>query len=251
MNIYRPIRRFTGILVAVALCILSNPVISAGTHRVLIEGALDTKSPPPVDMVDERPTVIGMVWNYSTQTVGWVWSTLRENVFSWITPPSPSSLSQSVSKQDAVQLFKLLGYAGYKLKEIQTAVGLIPVLNFKFGQSRELSEADYDYVESQMEEWQHANSGVYASLQRKIIDTLMAVNLSGEYRVSSLNVALLPLPDVAFTMSPKQTFLGEESSILMKETINLMREIRNVQNTENDVKKMENEILSLTKERKN
>ncbi len=210
--------------------VLSNApraAISATSHRQTAEGgSADIKMPPPVDLVDERPSVIGSVWNYSTQTVGWVLGTLRDNVFSWIIPPSPSSLTQSVSKQDAVQLFKLLGYAGYKLKEIQTDVGLIPVLNFKFGQTRELSEADYDYVEIQMEDWQNRNPGVYATLQRKIVDTLMTVNLSGEYRVSSLMVALLPLPDVAFTMSPKQTFLGEESGTLMRAIQQVERDLR-------------------------
>ncbi|CAK0744298.1 exported hypothetical protein [Gammaproteobacteria bacterium] len=206
---------------------------SSSRHHGPLDSGFDIKLPAPVDLVDERPTVIGTVWNYSTQTVGWVWGVLRDNVFSWVTPPSASSLTQSVSKQDAVQLFKLLGYAGYKLKEINTDVGLIPYLSFKFGLARELSEADYDYLEAQVEEWQRTNPGIYASLQRKIIDTVMTVNLGGEYKVSTLKVSLLPLPDVAFTMSPKQTFLGEENSVLMQAIQRVERDLRFIKERKN------------------
>ena len=182
----------------------------------------------PLDLVDERPTAIGLVWNYSTQTVGWVWGALRDNVFSWIMPPTPTSLTSSISKTDANQLFKLLGYAGYKLKQIETDVGIIPGLNFKFGQTRELSEADYEYLDSQVVEWERTNPGIYATLQRKIIKTVMTVNQSGDYRVSILTVKLLPLPDVAFIMTPKQVFLGEESSSLMRAIQRVERGIRSI-----------------------
>jgi hypothetical protein len=179
-----------------------------------------------VDLVDERPSAIGAAWGYSTQAVGWVWGTLRDNVFSWISPPTPTSLTQSIAKQDAIQLFKLLGQAGYKLKKIETDVGIIPGLSFTFGQKNELSEADYEYLETQVEEWEQTSSGLSASLQRKIIKTLVAINLSGEYHVETLVVELLPLPDVSFEMSPKETFLGEEGSTLMTAIQRVDRGIR-------------------------
>ena len=120
----------------------------------------------------------------------------------------------------------MLGYAGYKLKEIDTDIGIIPGLYFKFGQSSELSEADYEFVETQVEAWERKNPGMYASLQRRIIKTVMAVNLGGDYQVSTLKVKLLPLPDVSFIMSPKQTFLGEESSTLMRAILRVERGVR-------------------------
>ncbi|CAK0758132.1 exported hypothetical protein [Gammaproteobacteria bacterium] len=217
-------RRLAGTMLVIALLAVPLTATSA-TPPPPTGGMVEAVVSYPTDMVDERPTLVGTVWNYSTQTVGWVWSTLRDNVFYWITPPTPSSLA-SVSKQDAVQLFKLLSYAGYKLKEINTDVGIIPGLSFKFGQARELSEADYEYLESQVEEWEQKSPGMYSSLQRKIIKTVMTVNLSGDYQVSTLKVILLPLPDVAFVMSPRQTFLGEESSTLMRAIQRVDRSIR-------------------------
>ena len=198
--------------------ILDNPLTSATTTEESVKF--------PVDLVDERPSAVGMVWNYSTQTVSWVWGVLRDNVFSWVTPPTPSSLTSSVSKKDASQLFKLLGYAGYKLKEIDTDVGIIPGLSFKFGQSKELSEADFEYLESLLEEWERNSPGMYAAIQRKIIKTVMSVNTSGDYQVSTLKVKLLPLPDVSFIMTPKQTFLGEESGTLMRAIQRVERGVR-------------------------
>jgi len=226
------IRHLVEMILAAAL--LATPFTAIGATRSPSNDFVsESVSSYPADLVDERPSLIGAVWNYSTQTVGWVWGGLRDNVFSWITPPTPSSLT-NVSKPDAVQLFKLLGYAGYKLKEINTDVGIIPGLSFKFGQARELSEADYEYLESNVEEWELKNPGMYASLQRKIIKTVMSVNLSGDYQVSTLKVILLPLPDVAFTMSPKQAFLGEESSTLMRA---IQRVDRGVQSLGKEAKK--------------
>jgi len=209
-----------------------NPPVAAAIHPPAISPIppITEEQDLPVDLVDERPTSVDLVWNYSTRTVGWVWGTLRDNVFSWLIPPTPASLTSSVSKKDANQLFKLLGDAGYKLKEIYTDVGIIPGLSFKFGQVRELSEADYEYLESLVIDWERLNPGVYASLQRKIIKTVIAVNQSGDYQVATLTVKLLPLPDVAFSMTPKQVFLGEESSTLMRAIQRVERSIRAIGN---------------------
>lgn len=208
--------------------LLTSPINVIGAGSQKSNTAEETTTALPVDLVDERPSAVGMVWNYSTQTVGWVWGVLRDNVFSWMIPPTPSSLTSSVSKKDASQLFKLLGYAGYKLKEIDTDVGIIPGLSFKFGQSKELSEADFEYLESLLEEWERESPGMYAAMQRKIIKTVMSVNTSGDYQVSTLKVKLLPLPDVSFLMTPKQTFLGEESGTLMRAIQRVERSVRNL-----------------------
>ena len=45
----------------------------------------------------------------------------------------------------------LMNIAGYKLKEIESTVGLIPGLGLNFAVARELTEADRDYVERALE----------------------------------------------------------------------------------------------------
>jgi hypothetical protein len=225
MNINLFTRCMTGIILAMMLFIMPITCMSAA-YPPSIRNVIEEVEPPPTDLVDERPTVVGKVWTYSVTTVEWVWGLLRNNVFSWIIPPTPTSVVNSVSKKDTNQLFKILDYAGYRLKEIKSGVGLIPTLSFKFGQANELSEADYEYLESMVEKWERTNSGVYASLQRKIITTIISVNLSGDYQVSTLNVKLLPLPDVSFIMTPKQIFLGEESSTLLHAILRVERWVR-------------------------
>ncbi len=200
------------------------------------EGKGDANNAPvlPVDLIEDRPTALGSVLEHSTGAIVWIWDALRDHVFSWITPPTPSSLTHSVSKQDAVQLFKLLGNTGYALKEIRTDVGIIPNLSFKFGQSYELSDADYEYLESQLEEWERKSPGMYDALQRKIIHTIVAVNLGGEYQVSSLNVSLLPLPGVEFTMSTKKRTLGGDAGALLRA-----------------IQRVDHDVRDLSKDRKN
>jgi len=155
-----------------------------------------------IDLVDERPTFLEQVWSYSTFPVRWTWGFLQNNVLSFLAVPSPASIMKSVSKKDASPLFKLLGDAGYKLKEISVDVGIIPTLYFKFVQAREASEADYEYLETQVANWERTSPGIYSGIQRRIIKTLVAINMNSEYKVSALKVKLLPLPDVAFEMMP-------------------------------------------------
>lgn len=182
---------------------------------------IENTSPPQVqttealDLIQDRPSYLQSAWTTSVTTFGWLWESLYDNTIHWLTPPSPTTLTNKVSKKDAVQLFRLLGEAGYTLTEIDSQVGIIPTIAFKFGQVRELSEADYEYLESVVTEWREHTPGLYSNLQHSILDTVIAVNLSTEYHVSSLEIQLLPLPEVAFSVSPKVTALSEENSALM------------------------------------
>lgn len=186
-----------------------------------------SESPLPIDLVDERPTFLEQVWDYSTFPIQWTWGVFQNNILSWFSIPSPSSIMRSVSKKDASLLFKLLGDAGYKLKEISVDVGLIPTLYFKFVQVRELSEADYEYLESQVATWERTNPGMYSGIQRRIIKTVMAVNLNSEYKISALKVKILPLPDVAFEMMPG----GVSDFVAIMSAINKVgRSVREVNN---------------------
>ncbi len=49
--------------------------------------------------------------------------------------------------------------AGYKLKEIESSISLLPSLSLTFGQARELTDADRDYVERMLERHARRNPG--------------------------------------------------------------------------------------------
>jgi hypothetical protein len=53
----------------------------------------------------------------------------------------------------------LMNIAGFKLKEIESSFSLLPGLSFTFGHARELTEADRDYVEQQLERHAGRNPG--------------------------------------------------------------------------------------------
>lgn len=187
-----------------------------------------------VDLILDRPNYLEVAWAITAKTVGWVWGLLYDNVLDYVTPPSPTSITGGVDKKDAAALFSLMKDAGYKLKEIDTQVGIIPTIAFKFGIIRELSEADYDYLEEKLDSWYRQNAGPKVAIQRAILDTVIAVNLSGDYQVTTVKVQLLPLPKVAFSMGPKETALGEEGSALMGA---IQRVGRTVQDLRRDQKK--------------
>ena len=181
----------------------------------------------PNDMVTDRPSALGPAWAAAMSSLGWV-GNVAGSVISYVTPPSPGSLAASGKDEDGSELFRLLGLAGYKLKEIDNDVGIIPGVSFKFAIVRELSEADYDYLDEQLELFQIRRPGMVAELQRAIVRTVVAINSAGGMQVSDLKLKILPLPGASFTVSPSATVLSEESSILMRAIQRVDRRIRNI-----------------------
>lgn len=185
-------------------------------------------SPPlneEVDLIADHPSGIENVVDITMSALSTVASTAGE-LFSMVLPPSPSSLVKSGAKEDKQALISLLGYAGYKLKEIDSQVGIIPTIAFKFALVRELSEADWDYLAERLEVSRFQTPGLGAAIQRAIVETVMNINTGGAYQVSELKVQILPLPKVAFSASPKIATLGEESSSLMRAIQRMEKRVR-------------------------
>jgi hypothetical protein len=178
-----------------------------------------------VDLIDDRPSVIATIFG-ATANVFSAIIDKAEDLISTVLPPSPTTLSKSSTGEDEQELMKLLGYAGYKLKEIDSQVGIVPTLAFKFALTRELSEADWDYLDYRLELSRFHTPGLGAAIQRTIVETVMAVNTGDSYQVSELKVQILPLPKVAFSVTPKVTTLGEESSALMRAIQKMEKRLR-------------------------
>jgi hypothetical protein len=110
----------------------------------------------------------------------------------------------------------LMDIAGYKLKEIESSVGLIPTLSLTFGQARELTEADRDYVERMLERHARRNPGPIAAIQRTIVRGVLDASEIGGFGVEKVEVDLFPLPKVKFALSPVDAPLGLEASRIMR-----------------------------------
>jgi hypothetical protein len=110
----------------------------------------------------------------------------------------------------------LMDVAGYKLKEIESAVSLFPSLSLTFGQARELTEGDRDYLERMLERHARANPGPLSAIQRTIVRGIMDAGEIGGFTVDKVEVDLFPLPKVKLVLTPTDAPLGIEASRIMR-----------------------------------
>ena len=110
----------------------------------------------------------------------------------------------------------LMDISGYKLKEIESSIGLIPSFGLTFGQARELTEADRDYVERMLERHAQRNSGPLAVVQRTIVRGILDATEIGGFTVDKVDVDLFPLPRVKFVLTPTDAPLGIEAGRILR-----------------------------------
>ncbi|NFV80659.1 hypothetical protein [Magnetospirillum aberrantis] len=201
------------------------PALAAQSSAPATAMAPTAAGDEPLDLIMDRPSTVSTFLGTVGSALGWAWDKTTDAI-SVILPPSPISLAKSVDSDDQAELVTLLSYAGYKLKEIDSQVGVIPTIAFKFALTRELSEADWDYLDYRLEVSRFRTPGLGAALQRAIVGTVMSINTGGAYQVSELKIQALPLPKVAFSVTPKQTALGEESSALLRAIQKTERRLR-------------------------
>jgi hypothetical protein len=137
-------------------------------------------------------------------------------ITSGLTPPSPETFAKSVRSKDPYDFWKLVGDAGYKLKEISTDVGVVPDVGFKFKYVRELSDGDINWLERKLNRHAEKFGDPISLMQRTIIYTLLSINSSDVYYVDELRVKLMPLPKVQFSLMPWDNGLSEEHDTLLR-----------------------------------
>jgi len=179
------------------------------------------------DLVNDQPTLLSTAWSAASRPIYWAGGVLG-STFSFLLPPSASDLASSAKDDDGSELFRLLGLAGYKLKEIDNDVGIIPGVSFKFAIVREMSEADMDFLDEHLELSQIRNPGLYSQLQRAIIRTVVGINSAGGMQVSELKLTVLPLPKASFSVTPTEVALDEENSALMRAIQRVDRRVRGI-----------------------
>lgn len=206
-------------VIALLGALLAVPAAAQQTEPVPSQAA--------TDLIQDQPGYTTMVYNAVTGVASWSWGMVSGG-FSTVIPPSPSDLANSMSGQDQDELVKLLDTAGYKLKEISTDVGLIPGIDLAFGMIRELSEADLEYLESELERSRIVHPGFMTGVKRAIVETVLTINSGGSYNVTELHVTLLPLPAVQFSVAPVLAPLSDESSALMRAIQRVDRNVRNI-----------------------
>ena len=130
---------------------------------------------------------------------GWVTSAFTSTWSLFGQTVSDLRAPQPVNKVD---LAKLMDTAGYKLAEIESNVGLIPGAGMVFKITREMSEADRDFLERELYKDARARPDLRSALQRRLIRAIVEISESDGYQVSKVEVTLLPLPSVKLSITP-------------------------------------------------
>lgn len=119
----------------------------------------------------------------------------------------------------------LMNITGYKLKEIESYIGLIPSLSLTFGQARELTEADRDYVEQQLERHARRNPGPLAAMQRAIVRTVLEASEIGGFSVEKVEIDIFPLPKVKLSLTPADAPVSVDSARILRQIERLQRRL--------------------------
>lgn len=128
------------------------------------------------------------------------------------------AVNQSSNKDSPVGLdfTNLMDIAGYKTLEFSTDVGLFPGAGMTFGIVREMSEPDQAYLERRLEADARARSGPLASMQRRIVRSVLDVSEGGTYELSQVQIELLPLPSFKLVLTPKDAPVSEDTSSILQ-----------------------------------
>ncbi|SFL16338.1 hypothetical protein [Falsiroseomonas stagni] len=122
----------------------------------------------------------------------------------------------------------LMGVAGYKLKEIETAVSIVPSLSLTFGHARELTEGDRDHLDRMLIRHARQYPGPLAAIQRTIVRGIVDASEIGGFTVDKVEVDLFPLPKVKLVMTPTDAPLGVEASRIMRAIERLNQRVQTI-----------------------
>ena len=137
-----------------------------------------------------------------------------------VTPPSPSDVLRQVGGAGHSEFWDYLKDAGYDLSEIETSVGIIPDIKITFLLVRELSEADRDWLQQELEVDALRRKSLVAKLQRRIIQTLLDASEFQDMRIGKLVLGILPLPSADFVVEPANAPLSEEHDTIYRAVLN-------------------------------
>lgn len=130
----------------------------------------------------------------------------------------------------------LMDAAGYKLKEIESHIGLTPGLQMSFAQVRELTEADREYVERRLHRHAMRNPGPLSAIQRMIVRTVVEASDIAGFAVEKVVIELFPLPEVKFVVAAVDAPLGMDASRIMRAIEDLNRQMRRAAPASDDLR---------------
>ncbi len=187
------------LLFALLLCVAA--LLAAGPGVAQTNGAPANAapglpaSPPGIPRAVEDPgdPLLTVMWDKVKSVAGWVGS-----VF---TPASPVDYVLDARRPDPNSFRALMEAAGYRLEDFETGVSLIPTRRMVFRLVRELSEADIIRLEQRLKLHEAQIGGPSARIKRMIVRTLLDAQDIGGSRITTVTVAVMPIPYVQYGIS--------------------------------------------------
>ncbi|CAK0763324.1 hypothetical protein CCP2SC5_310014 [Azospirillaceae bacterium] len=226
----------TGILFVAMLVVLSVAEVSVAVAQTgassssptfLLPRAAggDTLRPITIEFLGQTPnsyyvnapevrerSALWQMYDSLAYSLQYLWDSLTTG----LTPPSPTSFAKTFDEKDPNSFWYMISETGYKLKEIETDVSIIPNVGFKFKYVRQMSDADINYIERKLERHAKKFSDFGSKLQRSILATLLDINNSDSYYVETFTVKLLPIPRATFSLQPWEGGLPRELDVLLR-----------------------------------
>lgn len=204
---------------AVLLSVLVSsavPVMAQPVAPVTPPASPPLRSSPMIQTPLPEPTLL-------EEHADTIFSAIRD-AFRWffsgasdlITPPMVLDVARRARQSDPYDFVSMMENAGYKLKEVESSVALIPTIGFTYGIARELSDADREWLAIQLDRHQRRRRGLFASAERAIVQSLLDAQELGGYQVEKLEVGVFPWPSVKFYITPTDTPMSDETGRLMR-----------------------------------
>jgi len=104
-------------------------------------------------------------------------------------------------KEYPYSLDRMLDLSGMKVEKIVTGYGLYPTLKTYFTHSRQISDADRNYAYRIFRRQKASNNTVSGYLIRNIASVVLEADylLGNEYTIKSVEISILPVPNVYIT----------------------------------------------------
>jgi hypothetical protein len=201
---------------SVAPAFAQAPVAPAPPHASSPLTQTPLRSAPVVQTPLPEPSTIeeaaDSLFTSSRDMFRSIWS----GAFNLVSPPSALDVARRARPSDPYDFVAMMDAAGYKLKEVESSVALIPSVGFAFAIARELSDADREWVAVQLERHARRRSGLFASAERTIIQSLLDAQELGGYQIERLDVDLFPWPRVKFRITPSDSPMSPEGSRILR-----------------------------------
>ena len=140
-----------------------------------------------------RPVTYGIAW-----AMDWTYSIAYG---AWYVLETTFQRNRGAVAPGASDLSGLMDLAGYKLKEFESSIGLVPGALMTFGIVREMSEADRDALDRALRLDARARTDAVSAIQRRVVRTVLDVGQTEGYVVSTVELTVFPLPEIRLVVS--------------------------------------------------